>query len=179
MEGRYDSRKQQPMIENMMTLQPDILYEDLKSASEVAQLFKKTRSDLGLTISQVSDDTKIRKVWLNCMETGKFDKLPGVVYAIGFSRTYATYLGLNPDVVVKILQSSADFYGQQGGTATPLVSDKESSILTPKLTVAISVVLVFSIVFALSYFMKQKQVTPNIEPTSASQSTEFDDDLMG
>jgi cytoskeleton protein RodZ len=63
--------------------------------------FKKTRSHAGLTIEQASEDTKIRKLWLNYMEMGEFDKLPGRVYAIGFSRTYATYLGLDPSFIVK------------------------------------------------------------------------------
>ncbi|HCU06922.1 MAG TPA: hypothetical protein DIC42_05025 [Holosporales bacterium] len=165
------------MIEHGMTFKPDTLYEDLKSANEVAQLFKKTRSDSGITIEKAADDTKIRKLWLHCMEMGEFDKLPGRVYAIGFSRTYATYLGLDPSFIVKTLQTSADFF-QEGNNILISSQRENNKILTPKVTVIISLILVSFIVFAFSYFMKNDTPESNThEVVSTAQETELDDDL--
>ena len=168
------------MIEHTMTLQPDTIYDNLKSASDVAQLFKKTRSDLGITIEKASSETKIRKAWLICIETGTFDKLPGTVYAIGFSRTYATYLNLDPDIIVKALQTSSDFFQQNQET---LSLPQDEKILTPKVTVVASLILVCSIIFAFSYFMKKHVSTEYTQVTEASsssqnQSNELDDDLI-
>ena len=169
------------MIEHTMTFQPDTLYEDLKSANDVAQLLKKTRSDLGITIAKAAGETKIRKVWLNAIETGDFNKLPGTVYAIGFSRTYATYLELDSDIIVKTLQTSSDFF-QQNREVLSLPQDDDERILTPKVTVVASLVLVCSIIFAFSYFMKKDMLiednkTSEIPSGPQAQSSELDDDL--
>ena len=165
------------MIEHRMTFKPESLYEDLKSAKEVAQLLKKTRSDSGITIAQAAEATKIRKLWLNYMEVGEFDKLPGRVYAIGFSRTYASYLGLDPSFIVKALQTSPDFF-QEGDIILMSHQSEKNKILTPKVTVLISLILVSLIVFAFSYFMKQEILEDNTDsPVPTVQETELDDDL--
>jgi cytoskeletal protein RodZ len=46
---------------------------------------------------RVERDTKIRVKYLAALEDGDFGDLPGDVYARGFIRNYATYLGLDPD----------------------------------------------------------------------------------
>ena len=169
------------MIDCTMTFQPETIYQDLKSANDVAKLLEKTRSNLGITIEKASDETKIRKVWLNCIETGNFDKLPGTVYAIGFSRTYATYLGLAPDIIVKTLQTSTDFFQQQKEVLSVPQNEK---ILTPKVTFFISLILVFSIIFGFSYFMNKnissegyKTTENSSTPRSQAQMHELDDDF--
>lgn len=168
------------MIEHTMTFQPDTLYDDLKSANDIAQLLKKTRSDLGITIEKAAGDTKIRKVWLNAMETGNFDQLPGTVYAIGFSRTYSVYLGLNADIVVKTLQTSSDFF-HHDTEALKLPQEEGAQILTPKVTIVASIILVCCIIFSVTYFMKQTVVIDDhkrSELSSSSQPSELDDDLI-
>jgi cytoskeleton protein RodZ len=165
------------MIEHRMTFKPDPLYEDLKSAHEVAQLFKKIRSNSGITIQQAADETKIRKLWLNYIETGEFDKLPGRVYAIGFSRTYATYLGLDPSLIVKTLQTSADFFHEDDDLFIAPHKEK-NKLLTPKITVIISLILVGLIVFSFSYLMQNETLENNThEVTPLLQEADFDDDL--
>ncbi len=162
-----------------MTFKPDTIYDNLKSAHDVAKLFKKTRSDLGITVEKAADETKIRKVWLNSIETGDFDKLPGTVYAIGFSRTYATYLGLAPDIIVKTLQTSADFFQPHQDVLT-LSQDEDEKILTPKVTVVASLILVCSIIIAFTYFMKKDMLIEDNKTNDTilpSQATELDDDL--
>jgi cytoskeletal protein RodZ len=46
---------------------------------------------------RVERDTKIRAKYLGALEDGDFSDLPGDVYARGFLRNYATYLGLDAD----------------------------------------------------------------------------------
>ena len=54
----------------------------------------------GLSLQQSEDDTKIRVKYLQAMENEEFDVLPAPAYVKGFLRTYATYLGLNPDIII-------------------------------------------------------------------------------
>jgi cytoskeletal protein RodZ len=61
----------------------------------------------------VERDTKIRLKFLAALEDGEFTELPGDVYARGFLRNYATYLGLDADQIEEEWRSEA-------GAATPL-----------------------------------------------------------
>lgn len=59
------------------------------------------RSRSGLDLSEVADDLRIRAAHIEAIERGKFDDLPATVYAIGFIRSYAEYLGLDGQVAVE------------------------------------------------------------------------------
>src|SRR5256714_7509439 len=55
------------------------------------------RARKGVDIRRAERDTKIRARHLDALERGTLDDLPGAVYTAGFVRTYAAYLGLDPD----------------------------------------------------------------------------------
>jgi transcriptional regulator with XRE-family HTH domain len=59
-----------------------------------------TRARKGVDIRRAARETKIRARHLDALERGDPDDLPGAVYATGFLRTYASYLGLDPDDAV-------------------------------------------------------------------------------
>ena len=50
----------------------------------------------GDEIAQVSRALKIRKDHLEALEEDRLEDLPGKTYAIGFVRSYARHLGLDP-----------------------------------------------------------------------------------
>ncbi|MEI6727076.1 MAG: RodZ domain-containing protein, partial [Actinomycetes bacterium] len=58
-----------------------------------------------LTLQQVEEDTKIRVKYVQAMENEDWDVMPGVTYVKGFLRTYASYLGLDPDVIIDEFRS--------------------------------------------------------------------------
>jgi cytoskeletal protein RodZ len=55
------------------------------------------REQIGCSLKDVAEHTRIRKVYLESMEQGHFDSLPGQAYVTGFVRVYARYLGLDSD----------------------------------------------------------------------------------
>src|SRR6478736_9499747 len=54
----------------------------------------------GVNLDQAERETKIRGRYLAALERGDYWALPGSVYAKGFLRNYASYLGLDPDDVL-------------------------------------------------------------------------------
>lgn len=54
----------------------------------------------GLSIVDVERDTRINRVYLEALEEAHFDVLPAPIYARGFVRSYAKYLGLDPEEAV-------------------------------------------------------------------------------
>lgn len=67
----------------------------------VGEKLRDAREVRGLDLYRVERDTKIRHKFLVALEAGDYADLPGDVYARGFLRNYATYLGLDPDEIVE------------------------------------------------------------------------------
>ncbi len=53
-----------------------------------------------ITLREISDATKISLRYLEAFEDERFDLLPAIVFAKGFLRQYAKYVGLDPDEAV-------------------------------------------------------------------------------
>ncbi|MHA1599387.1 MAG: RodZ domain-containing protein [Alphaproteobacteria bacterium] len=67
----------------------------------VADLLRRAREDFGQDLRGVADILRIRPAYLEAIESGEFDLLPGTTYAVGFLRTYAEYLGLDGEDMVE------------------------------------------------------------------------------
>jgi len=67
----------------------------------VADLLRRARQDFGQSLRNVAEVLRIRPAYLEALESGDFDKLPGMTYAIGFLRTYAEYLSLDGEEMVE------------------------------------------------------------------------------
>ena len=67
----------------------------------VADLLRHAREDFGQSLRNVAEVLRIRPAYLEALESGEFDQLPGTTYAVGFLRTYADYLGLDGEEMVE------------------------------------------------------------------------------
>jgi len=56
---------------------------------------KAAREDIGSTCAEFASQLRIREPYLSAIEDGRFDDLPGPVYAGGFIRSYADAVGLD------------------------------------------------------------------------------------
>lgn len=59
-------------------------------------MLREAREARGLSLEQVERDTRIVRRYLTALEEEDFEVFPADVYARGFLRSYASYLGLNP-----------------------------------------------------------------------------------
>jgi cytoskeletal protein RodZ len=74
----------------------------------VGYYLKRTREVREIELEDIAKKTKISVRFLKAIEEEKWNLLPGEVFIKGFIRTYAQFLGLNPDEVVeKYLQERA------------------------------------------------------------------------
>jgi cytoskeletal protein RodZ len=71
---------------------------DMKSIGET---FKKRRSERNISLKEAENATSIRMTYLHSIEEGEVSKLISPVYAQGFVRQYATYLGLDGEKIIK------------------------------------------------------------------------------
>jgi len=94
---RLGRRGRQPEVQDSY-LDPPVM-QPFTGESVAAEL-RRARQDLGRDLVRVSGDLKIRRVYLQAIEDGRFDDLPGATYAVGFIRAYAEYLGLDSVEIV-------------------------------------------------------------------------------
>lgn len=64
------------------------------TAMQVGAILRQAREQQGLTIGDVSRQTRIRDVYLLALEAGEMEKLPGSTFVAGFLRLYAETLEL-------------------------------------------------------------------------------------
>ncbi|MBC7342562.1 MAG: helix-turn-helix domain-containing protein [Clostridia bacterium] len=65
----------------------------------LGETLRAARERKGVSLKQAEEATKIRSKYLEALEREDFGALPGKVYAIGFAKTYAKFLGLNSEEV--------------------------------------------------------------------------------
>ncbi len=73
---------------------------DVKKDENVGAYLKRIREKTRKSTVRVAKEICIRRVYLEAIEEGEYDKTPGIAYTIGFIRSYATHLGLDPDEMV-------------------------------------------------------------------------------
>ena len=67
---------------------------------QIGASLREARTRRGLSPADVQKAIRIRERYLTALEEEKWDLLPGEVYAKGFLRTYAEFLGLDGDLYI-------------------------------------------------------------------------------
>lgn len=67
----------------------------------IGEILRKERERQRMTIQEIEDGTSIRASYIEAIESGEYDKMPGRVYAKGFIKNYANFLNLNGEEIVK------------------------------------------------------------------------------
>ncbi|HZB90669.1 MAG TPA: helix-turn-helix domain-containing protein, partial [Stellaceae bacterium] len=86
----------------------------------VGQLLRETRESYGSDIPRVAAALRIRATYLEAIEEGRYDRLPGPVYALGFVRAYAVHLGLDGEEAVRRFKLEAEGFEAQRDLSFPV-----------------------------------------------------------
>ncbi|MBM7617130.1 cytoskeletal protein RodZ [Weissella uvarum] len=154
---------------------------------ETGQALQAARIEKGLSLDDIQQMTKIQKRYLQAIENGQFDQLPGKFYERAFVRQYAASVGLDADKFIEdheVEPASADTdanldnarvdtdnvtrAGIHHETETPV--DKTRQVM-PKVLIAVAVVAVIAIVWMLvSAFTGTSKSESNSSSVSVSSS---------
>lgn len=69
-------------------------------------LLRQAREEKGLSYQDIENSIKIRVRYLQALENEEYNILPEKTYVRGFLRNYARHLGLNPEEIVGLFNSS-------------------------------------------------------------------------
>jgi len=75
--------------------------ESQQEAQRVGAELAEARARLGWALPDIAGHLRIRLPFLIAIEQGRLDLLPGGAYAVGFVRTYAKALGVEPDAIAR------------------------------------------------------------------------------
>ena len=69
--------------------------------TEISRRLRAAREKAGLSIEDIAATTKIRRIALQAIERGEFERLPGDFYARAFLKTYAREVHVPPDEIIR------------------------------------------------------------------------------
>ena len=75
--------------------------------STVGEMLQRHRIERDLTLQDIAQQLRIQRSYLDALENGDFDKLPGLTYAIGYVRSYAQLLELDPATLITDFKAEA------------------------------------------------------------------------
>ncbi|MEW6048421.1 MAG: RodZ domain-containing protein [Bacillota bacterium] len=96
-----------------------------RAAVQPGAMLQAARERLGLSLEAVEEKTRIRQSFLEALEEGRYDHLPGPVYARAFLKLYAQAVGLDPGDVLSAYdqltgrQAAAAPAARQAGRSRP------------------------------------------------------------
>lgn len=132
----------------------DAQAESAKTRESVSQTLQRAREDYGQDLRSVSDSLRIRYIYLLAIEEGRFDDLPGATYAVGFVRTYADYLGLDSEEIVR--RFKAEVEGLERSTQLVFPIPKPEGKIPGGAIILISLLLV-GVAYGGWYFLSQSE----------------------
>jgi cytoskeleton protein RodZ len=145
----------------------------------VGQDLRAARLRRGDDLATVSRTLKIRKDHLEALEEDRLEALPGRTYAVGFVRSYADYLGLDPVQCVE--RFKGEIAGRQEAPAPVSLAPDSSESRLPHGWVIIAVVLLGLVVYGAYHLAKSADsllhppvaaVPARILPPPASQQSQ-------
>jgi len=101
--------------------------------AKIGRFLEQTRKERGLSLEEVEQATKIRKRYLVGLENEDYATLPDAVYAQGFLKTYANFLGLDGEALSRQLKSRRKPRRERGiNYNTQPESDFEETLIAPR-----------------------------------------------
>ncbi|HRC25952.1 MAG TPA: helix-turn-helix domain-containing protein, partial [Alphaproteobacteria bacterium] len=136
----------------------------------VGEVLRRNRLFYEKSIADVESVLRIRAAYLEALERGEFNRLPGRVYAIGFVRSYAEYLGLDPDAMIRKFKAQAGGYSVKPEFTLPVPASESRA---PGRWVVVSSAACAVVAFSLWLIFSQTSRTvapllPAPEPVAAA-----------
>jgi len=109
---KSEHKRAEPKLGEPKLVHPDstseiTIAQELHGES-VADTLIRARQQVGQDLRSIAEVLCIRYSYLDAIERGQYENLPGPTYAMGFVRTYAEYLGLDGDNVVERFKNEVE-----------------------------------------------------------------------
>lgn len=93
----------------------------------IGKMLRDARKDLRLDVREAAEALHIRPSYIEALEEGRFDQLPGLAYAKGYLQTYAVFLQLDRNEVLRQFEQMEASLKRGFFLPTALSSEKKPS----------------------------------------------------
>jgi cytoskeleton protein RodZ len=136
---------------------------------EIGSTLREARVRRKLTLQQAEEETKVRVKYIQAMENEDFDVMPSPAYVKGFLRTYATYLGLDHEIILEEYHSRFEPHEEHdafGGSSA--LRPRRHARRNTLAFVAVVCLLVLTLLWFLGHDSSKKPTAtgPSASPTS-------------
>lgn len=122
-----------------------------------------------VSLREIADVTKISIRYLEALEEDRFDVLPAPVFAKGFLREYARYVGLDPDEVVNTyLTAQSEAQPEEDEEAWKSSTRTPSLEWTSGLLLALAVAVVLALVALVAFYAERSREAPPPAPATVA-----------
>lgn len=125
-----------------------------ENVQDIGVQFAERRKELKLSLKEVESATSIRTSYLEAIESGNMEKLISPVYAQGFVRQYAAFLGLDGD---RIITENPEIFrrpiSQEFSFGIGTLESRNHAVSPVKGVPSILWILAFSLVLVTAYFL--------------------------
>lgn len=142
---------------------------DAPAVGTAGQQLRAAREEKGLTLEQLSAETRIPERHLEAVEAGEYERLPSRTYAVGFTRTYARVVGLDEQALIAQVGQELDADDPRQHKAAPAKFEPGDPARLPSRglawfsAAAVILLLIGGYTFYSSYF------SPGIGPAPLSE----------
>ncbi len=135
----------------------------------IGAYLRQERERQEMTLEEVSEATKIRRSYLEAMEIGQLDRLPGPVYARGFLRNYARLLNLPAADLVQGYNRYWESQGENEEEKGDAAAEPEpgGGLSTPRFTPRTLTVVILALVVIAGYVVVSAMLEPTDTPEPA------------
>ena len=113
--------------------------------ADIGLALKAAREELGVSLVEISDKTRISLSYLEHIEAGRFDLLPSPAYVKGFLRNYCSFVHVDPAPLIEALEKADSSVSEKPEYRFPVQA------LVPKM--ASSMVALIIVCFALGGYL--------------------------
>lgn len=133
---------------------------------EIGVKLQRAREEKQLSPDYIIKELKFNMTFLNALETGNWEEMPGEVYAIGFLRQYAALLGL--DVSAEVERIKSNNYELTAPLTYP------DAPISPNRTWVIAAITVFTLVIIMINFPGSDTHEPSIVVSTKQQQPDIE-----
>ena len=130
--------------------------------------FRAAREGRGLTLSEVAEQIRIRSVYLAAIEDEDWGAIGAPVYIRGFLRTYARFLGIDPEEAVSEFNASSGAAALAAAPVTREFSVRQDGGLSPIIWIASAVAVLLVALVIYNYFSLRRGPAPAQAVAAAS-----------
>lgn len=97
--------------------------DDPHALPSFCEELREARTRGGYSVADAAHVLRIQEHYLEALEEGRFDQIPGTTYTIGFLRSYSGFLGLDPDEIVDAFKREQGLEKSEQRLAFPSPTD--------------------------------------------------------